>query len=801
MTCRPPGTLGVLRLLAGVAVKQLLRATRIHKLKRKPPREGRAGVRRQPTARKRKDGLAWLMVLMVPLFLFQATVMTGQAVGHLAEGAAERAVAAAAAEAPTPQQEPVVADEPRFGGRVRRRGVDLLVPDQRFDAAPRATFVGAASLLLGVLCAALLAIGFGGANASLAGGRWTQAWLMTFPVPTRALVLAKALEYGLVTLFPWLTLFPLTWQLLRALGQPAPIATAAVATLLTTLLLGAVRLWGETWLRLNFSLKVLRSVQGGCTLLALAGMALLFVVVLGDETPAWFLEVAALFGDRAVLLPVTWPLAPHGSGFVALLCGLLGTVVVFVLAVTLSTRLLRHGAMQSGGVDAGTRGAGRWRRARSVGVIGKDLLLLLRDRNFLVQALVLPIFVIGLNLFVNRGFERAAGRGVVLIAYGAGAFAVTRSCFQVLGSEGRALWMLWSLPVPLGEVVRRKLRIWSGVGLCFSAAALAAFALRDDAPIDWPRMVWDFAIAGFGVVCAAHIGGSIGMLSGVGADGQVDRQPKQRHAWLYMFFAGTYCIGLGAAQPASQLAGALVFATLAFAMWQRAVDRLPWMLDPIEEPKRLLSLFDGAVAVLVFFVLQALVVMLMALGSRGDLGAFSATKMLVAFLIAGLGALVFAALSLAGRGLDLAEHFRLRARTGSAAVGSLLLGGLAGVGTGSLGLAYVKWLRSAGEDAWFELPAAESPGPALLLLAVVAAPLIEELLFRGLVFGGLVRSVRPWLAVLWSAGLFMVVHPMHAWLPVGLMGLAAAVIVQRTGFLPAAMVTHAVYNALVVGCG
>ena len=88
----------------------------------------------------------------------------------------------------------------------------------------------------------------------------------------------------------------------------------------------------------------------------------------------------------------------------------------------------------------------------------------------------------------------------------------------------------------------------------------------------------------------------------------------------------------------------------------------------------------------------------------------------------------------------------------------------------------------------------------MLLLAVVAAPLVEEVLFRGLVFGGLVRSVRVPLAVVWSAALFACVHPVASWPPVFLMGVVAAVVFQRTRFLPAAMLVHASYNFVVLCC-
>jgi len=89
--------------------------------------------------------------------------------------------------------------------------------------------------------------------------------------------------------------------------------------------------------------------------------------------------------------------------------------------------------------------------------------------------------------------------------------------------------------------------------------------------------------------------------------------------------------------------------------------------------------------------------------------------------------------------------------------------------------------------------------PVLLLLGVVAAPVVEELLFRGLLLGGLLRSVPTFVAVLWSALLFTFVHPMVSWPAVFLLGTACAVVRQRSNFLPACMLMHAAYNAVVVG--
>jgi membrane protease YdiL (CAAX protease family) len=86
----------------------------------------------------------------------------------------------------------------------------------------------------------------------------------------------------------------------------------------------------------------------------------------------------------------------------------------------------------------------------------------------------------------------------------------------------------------------------------------------------------------------------------------------------------------------------------------------------------------------------------------------------------------------------------------------------------------------------------------LILLAVVAAPIFEEFIFRGLVFRGLRRSTGPDLAIIGSAALFALVHPPLAIVPVFGLGIAAAFSFQQTGFLLAPVVAHCVYNASVI---
>jgi uncharacterized protein len=96
-------------------------------------------------------------------------------------------------------------------------------------------------------------------------------------------------------------------------------------------------------------------------------------------------------------------------------------------------------------------------------------------------------------------------------------------------------------------------------------------------------------------------------------------------------------------------------------------------------------------------------------------------------------------------------------------------------------------------------PEAGLSGGELLLIAlplVIGAPLVEELLFRGVLYRYLRGGLGVIVAVLLSAIIFAVLHVVIP--PLFVMGVVLAVLTQRTDSLLPGIVLHATNNALVV---
>ncbi|MCU0864178.1 MAG: CPBP family intramembrane metalloprotease [Planctomycetes bacterium] len=793
MIAQPPGTLRVLWILAGSALRRLLRAQQVAAAIRT---EHKAGAARQATARKaRGAGIALLFLLFVPLMGLNSMMQTAGGVTHLAQGL--EAAAAGPDEGSLPEQ----------GGRAgRRHSLELMTPHRRGDAPElRAAIAAGGTLLLSLLLLVLCTISVGSANWELGRAAWSFPWLLTFPVPARAIVLAKIGEYTLVQLLPWFTVFPLCWQLLRAVGWngPAPLLAIA-ATLGFAALTGSLRFLLETWLRLRFSLQTVRSVQGTCALLGIAGFGLLFSLVMTGSTPAWLLALSERTATVASWLPMGWPLAIGHGDLVGAGLGLTGLLLLVALVTVACTRLLGSGYERSGGVDSGRRHAHRQPAAAGprplgrIGMLKKDLLLLARDRNFLAQTIGVPIFILGMQLFLPRGSadsevgSKVMQRMAPTLVYFASVAALSTGCFMVLSSEGRALWLLYAQPVALAAQLRRKVYLWAAVAMTLAVGAFTLLTGSWFAVAPW-RWLLDLFCVAAGVFGAAWLAAGIGSLGTDPAADQVPRAPKPRYVYLFMYLAGSYVIGLASENLATRAASMLVFGTLAWSLWQRTGDRLPWLLDPHGRRPVALSAYDAGAAVTTFLLLQTLLALL--------LRRMSSPLMVqsIAFALAGAGTMAVFGLLLMSRSLPLREHLGFNPRSTRSALLWTAVGIVAGGALGWLGL---QWLEFAAAQGWLEAAARQPRGldfVLLLLLTAGLAPVFEELLFRGLLFQALRRSVPMAIAAIWSALLFTVLHPVAGWPMVFLLGLGCALLVARSRFLPACMAMHAVYNLVVVG--
>jgi hypothetical protein len=377
------------------------------------------------------------------------------------------------------------------------------------------------------------------------------------------------------------------------------------------------------------------------------------------------------------------------------------------------------------------------------------------------------------------------------------------SAFQVLVVEGPALWMLYTFPRHLDWILLRKTWLWCGFGMTYTLAILIALGISS------PKLQFTAlspAVAAvLGVIIYAFIASGIGVLATDPLQTEVQRKIRPDMMYLYMTLVAMYGYSIYSPSVWAKFVQIILSALLAFALWQKVRDRTPYLLDPTQEPPPEISLSDGMIAALAFFVIQGLV-MILQVTAKVELP--MGAQLFIAFVTAGATVwfvTMFAFWRQKVPHLLAAVGYRSppgERRSWLRAIGVGILGGLLAAGFGVLyqiAAEHIEPLRVLREEAM----KVNTLSDATLVwwfgvLAVVAAPTFEEYIFRGLVYRGLRRSVRPAIAIVASAGIFAIVHPPFSVIPVFGLGVAAACCFEYTQLLAAPIVAHMVYNYIVL---
>ena len=653
----------------------------------------------------------------------------------------------------------------------------------------------------------LIAYGLSQFGRDLTAVHWSTEWFFNFPVPAGAIFLADVLQSSLLNLAAWGAAFPLLLAVLITSGYGLiAIPLAAAGTVYLAVLAGAVCMLAETWMRRHFSLGHLRSIQATSTALTMLAYVVLLIAASNPTVQAPLantLSRAATWPHWLVWLPSGLPLMLVHSPWTTLAAMAGIAVGLTATACLVSGRLVRTGLVAGRSSDSGRPVAAQPRSVRPVrlhGVLGREVRLLLRDRTLLVNTVIMPV-VLSLLMIAMQFHLLASAQGNVrhgaALAFGVACYMLLIGGSQIVASEGRSLWMLYTFPRPLHWVPLRKTILWA----CFAGAfavAILAYAMGSAGGLSLGAL-GTCALALWGVGTFAFIHGGIAAMTFEPPQGGEKPRPKTEAALLSTMLAGMYAGALYAPSLWSQVVWAVLFALIAVATWQWVPDRIGYLLDRTATPTPKLSAAHGLIAAFAFFALQGIGAMGLVLT-----GMATAAAMTLSYVLAGAMVTLFTLVALFRVpnllrlvGLRPAPP-RFRALLSGVATG-LLLGIAAGAaGAGWLLLCrHVPALRELAEQTRRLDLLGDNLIP-LAILAILAAPVFEEFIFRGLLLRGLERSIPPAAAVPASAAIFAVIHPPIAVAPVFALGLAAASGFRRTGLLITPVVTHMVYNAIVL---
>jgi membrane protease YdiL (CAAX protease family) len=445
----------------------------------------------------------------------------------------------------------------------------------------------------------------------------------------------------------------------------------------------------------------------------------------------------------------------------------------------------------------------------------KEFLWFIRDRSAIVQTILIPLTVAGVQAFNLRGVLNHAQSQWNYLC-GAAIFFGTYFLWVLgpksLSSEGSALWIALTWPRGLESLLKAKAWLWSLISTGIVAIVLiyAAFLF----PADIGKIVilgigWFF----FGRSMAEK---SVTLVTVTSDSGEQQKIPKGRR-WAAQLGMLTFAIGVLTQQWHIAVMGIVYSTITAAAMWENFRARLPYLYDPWSEkipPPPTLMHAMIAISILVEGGAVVTGILAAAMG-RDNIAIAQAVSYGICAVIVSIGVSSF----LGNRGVppcdvwvwqkspdpydDTRPWYRRYGFDASlppwllAGAGGGVLLGLVAHGYLAL-LAHLPTTSEAIHQSQQHLASNPNLRLSYAVMAVLFAPFAEEYLFRGLLYRALDREWGGWHAVVGSAAFFAIYHQPLSWLPVLLVGSANAILFKKTGRLAPCVILHMVYNAVVL---
>ena len=641
-------------------------------------------------------------------------------------------------------------------------------------------------------------------------------WLYYLPVHPRALFGAMIIKNAFANLFSFFIFLPLLTFMFVAAGFTWLVPFLSGGSILSiNIVQGSMLLLISNWIQGRFDLTVQKNFRAWMGVVAMMFLLPLFLLLTNIlPLPMWIVIMSLRLPDLALWLP---PFSACLGGHHRLLAAGLSLVMMFAIstavwwgAMRLSERLVRDGLIAEPGSYRGKRKKDRLNSGRNwlpAGLVGREIRLLLRDRQLFVTCLLVPLLLGGFQLYLLSGIfdtQTSFFRLLTVMLFAVSAYyMMTCSAFRVLCTEQEALWQIFALPVTIERLLFLKARFWAVLGTGCMVLMMAGIWLYGKYPLS-ARNLADAVMAIVGIFLFGLLAGGIGIL---GTHVEEKEEIKKIDMSSIMFYSMLVALYLPAFYNDTfwSRAGHLVLLVLlVMAVWQKVRDKAPFFLDPVENPKPNIDISDGLFAVFGFFHCQLLLMLLF------SYIIILPTKLKLIAAYTGAGALVTT--------VSLVFFYRHRKE----AVADILWGGsrqdnargdgkalLTGCYYGllaamvgafyTLSLAQLPFLHNFKEEATVAEGLLSGMNWLNLLLMLLCAPVFEEYIFRGLLFRGLQRHLPGWAALTGSAALFALVHPPVSVVPVFFLGLAAALAIVKSKSIVSPIAAHVVYNAAMVG--
>ena len=663
---------------------------------------------------------------------------------------------------------------------------------REFQGGVRERFTRLLGMIFLGLLVALLFMPMAVKQKNLAATSDHQEWLFTLPMKESELLAGTFLSSALIRPLAYFILWPLLTNLLMACGEFVLVAAlvAMVLTLLISVAITGLEIFLDTWMRARAPAIILKNAQMIFSMLGLL---------------AFYAVLAACFAGASSFPWVNW-LAERVPGKTGqsvgqtLLLGLGGLIGVTLLVAlvcgaggsAMAARFMKTGWLSGNGQHSANRGVGN-QRLKGGSLLKFEGLLLLRDRTLAMQVILVPLMIVGYQVLINPTMVQSiTAAGICALAYSCGTYASLITAPQLLVSEAKGVWMIYNLPVAVAAYFRRRETLWRSVstGLAVMLVVVMILVSGDFQVTE----IWRYLMTLFGVWVMGRVVSGIVLGRPQMPDVASGEMPRMAPGRMYgaMTFAGIFGALLWHGSFWPLVSSLVVFWFLGVAIWQRREISFNYLMEPVEEEPPSWGVDDGLWSVVVFLLVQVLVTVI-----GGVTGGVTREVILSSFVVGGLVAVGFTKLRQRQKGIPLPEFPGEGGRVGrSRLIVEIVVAAAVCLAAG------IGWtlILETGVFGGMEGELGSEWNPVvLILLAVVAAPILEELLFRGFMCRTMLGFWSKRNAIFGSALIFAIVHPGTSFPPVFLLGIATAVLYLRSRSVVPGMILHGLYNLGIVG--
>ncbi len=645
---------------------------------------------------------------------------------------------------------------------------------------------------------AMCCVAFGLMSKNLSGVDLTLMWLWQFPVSRGVLFSSKLIEcvfdtptVAVVALFYAVAVWICGASFFAGLGVGALLGISAGLTA------AALRLGAETFMTQRLGRRTRGAIVAG---LAAVGSTSMLLAMIGSNSQF----VVESFIKLANALPAACSWNPFSAGIgsasmlnqdsawwlaaPAMAATLAALAVLFAVRLTAGGLYCAQDSVR--GSKPSTTGA-ESRRTHLSTVAWKELLQMRRQPEVLGQVLATPIGI-GLLLYISGygnvlSLATKGGANISVAILAGVSYMLMIAASQMLSSEFKTLWLMQCQPRPLADVVRSKARVWAAIALSMSVPFIggAIALLPSEAASILVRV--PFLLAALWLLSELVFG-----LTALAASVTNEQTVRfRRGALLPALVVSDLSLAIYSQNWWQQLGALATLAILNAAVRARQLDELEWLSEPVETPPKKLYPMHAVLTIVGFRALQ--VAITGAFIGRTDLSASAIVA--ISYCVAAIVVSSICWTWMSQNRLTMPKLAR------GPALRPICLGLLTTCTIGFAVTMCFRWwnidsrlpayaingvLQSAAYDKW-----------CLFGLWVVAAPLFEEWIIRGLLYKSLRRNWGIGLSVALSAILFATLHPAGGCIALLTLGTMTALAVEKTGRLWPSITIHAGYNFMI----